>query len=59
MPGEGVIDLKRMLRAVRDGRSAPPVAVEVISDDLAARDPFEVARLAAAATRAVLEEAGW
>jgi sugar phosphate isomerase/epimerase len=59
MPGEGVIDLKRMLRAVRDGRAAPPVAVEVISDDLAARDPFEVARSAVTATRAVLEEAGW
>lgn len=59
MPGEGVIDLRRMLSALRDGREEPPVAVEVISDDLALRDPFEVAGTAAATTRSVLENARW
>jgi sugar phosphate isomerase/epimerase len=59
MPGAGVIDLPRMLGAVCDGRDKPPVVVEVISDAIAGRDPFEVARTAAAATRAVLHAAGW
>jgi sugar phosphate isomerase/epimerase len=59
MPGAGVIDLSRMLRVVRDRHAEPAIAVEVISDDLAARDPFEVARSAAASVRAVLAEAGW
>jgi sugar phosphate isomerase/epimerase len=59
LPGDGVIDLVGMLTELGARRPLPPVAVEVISDRLAAADPFAVARMAAATTTAVLASAGW
>ena len=46
LPGEGAADLTGLLRALRDSGCVAPLEVEVYSDVLHARDPFEVARRA-------------
>jgi sugar phosphate isomerase/epimerase len=58
LPGAGAADVPALLRALRDAGCTAPMEVEVYSDDLAARDPVDAARLAHAALVAVLERAG-
>jgi sugar phosphate isomerase/epimerase len=54
LPGEGAIDLGRVLGAARAAKGSAPIGVEVFSARLAALPPVEAARLAADAMRAVL-----
>jgi sugar phosphate isomerase/epimerase len=54
LPGQGVIDFDRLFETLRGSGQTPDLAVEVISDELAALDPYEAAARVAAATRAVL-----
>ncbi len=58
LPGTGVADLTGLLHALRAAGCAAPIEVEVYSDDLAARDPVDAARLTHVAFTAVLERAG-
>jgi sugar phosphate isomerase/epimerase len=58
LPGEGVADVPGLLRALRDSGCTAPMEIEVYSDDLAARDPVDVARLAYDALTGVLARAG-
>jgi sugar phosphate isomerase/epimerase len=58
LPGRGAADVPALLRALRDAGCTAPMEVEVYSDDLAARDPVDAARLAHAALVDVLERAG-
>jgi sugar phosphate isomerase/epimerase len=57
LPGDGAADVVGMLRALRDAGCTAPTEVEVYSDDLAARDPVDAARLAYIALVNVLERA--
>jgi sugar phosphate isomerase/epimerase len=59
LPGTGVIDFGVLLRGLADAGHRPPIAVEVLSDELSRMDPRRAASLAAAATRRVLESADW
>lgn len=58
LPGEGVIDLSRLLTELRLTGERPAIAVEVLSDRLAAEGPYRIAELAIAAGRRVLARAG-
>jgi sugar phosphate isomerase/epimerase len=58
LPGTGVADVPGLLRALRDAGCTAPMEVEVYSDDLAARDPVDAARIAHTALVDVLERAG-
>jgi sugar phosphate isomerase/epimerase len=58
LPGTGAADVVGLLRALRAAGCTAPMEVEVYSDDLLAREPVEVARLAHAALTTVLVEAG-
>ena len=58
LPGQGTADVPVLLRALRDAGCSAPMEVEVYSDELAARDPVDAARLAHAALVDVLERAG-
>lgn len=55
VPGAGAFDLPGYLRALRAIGADVPIGVEVFSDDLHALGPTEAARLAADATRALLD----
>jgi sugar phosphate isomerase/epimerase len=59
LPGNGVIDLAGLLHSLADAGHHPPIAVEVLSDELSAMDPRLAASLAAAATLRVLQSANW
>jgi sugar phosphate isomerase/epimerase len=59
LPGTGAIDLIGLLRKLDAAGHHPPIAVEVLSDELGAMHHVRAAALAAAATRQVLEAAGW
>jgi sugar phosphate isomerase/epimerase len=54
VPGAGDLDLAPLLRALREIGAVAPVGVEVLSDDLHARDAVEAGRLAGDATRRLL-----
>jgi sugar phosphate isomerase/epimerase len=58
LPGAGVADVPALLRALRTAGCTAPMEVEVYSDDLAARDPVDAARLAHAALVDIMERAG-
>ncbi len=58
LPGEGVIDLPRLLDELAAWGWAGPVSVEVKHPDLHAMPPIEAARRAFAAAHAVLARAG-
>lgn len=58
LPGEGELPLLAFLGALATADVRAPVSVEVLSDELDARSPAEVARLAADSTRRVLRAAG-
>ena len=58
LPGEGAFDLVGYLSALRTIGAVAPIGIEVFSDDLHAHGPLEAARLAAEATRNVLEQVG-
>ncbi len=59
LPGSGAIDLTGLLRGLNAAGHHPSIAVEVLSDELAAMDPRRAASLAASSTRQVLESASW
>ena len=54
VPGDGDIDLPRILRYLRDGGSPAPLGVEVFCEELFDRPPDEVAVRCADGVRAVL-----
>ena len=56
LPGEGALDLAGLMDALERTGTIAPVAVEVFSDDLAARPVAEVAMRSAQAARALLGE---
>lgn len=58
LPGEGSFDLVGFVRMLADHGVTAPLCVEVISDDLARLPIAEAAASTAAATRAVLAQAG-
>jgi sugar phosphate isomerase/epimerase len=58
LPGAGGADVPALLCALRAAGCTAPMEVEVYSDDLAAREPVDAARLAHAALVDVLEQAG-
>ncbi|HWD25005.1 MAG TPA: sugar phosphate isomerase/epimerase [Acidimicrobiales bacterium] len=55
LPGTGTTPLIEILRAVRDAGRNSPIGVEINNDALHAMPPVEAAKLAAAATRSILE----
>jgi sugar phosphate isomerase/epimerase len=55
LPGDGALDLARLVAALRDARAVAPIGVEVFSDELHALEPREAARRAGEAVRRVLE----
>jgi sugar phosphate isomerase/epimerase len=57
LPGAGVGDLAGLVRTLRDRGCTAPMEVEVYSDELAALDPFAVARRAMHALGDVLSDA--
>jgi sugar phosphate isomerase/epimerase len=57
LPGTGSGDLAGLVRTLRDRGCTAPTEVEVYSDELAAFDPFAVARRAMHALRNVLIDA--
>jgi sugar phosphate isomerase/epimerase len=57
LPGAGAADVVGLVRALRAAGCTAPMEVEVYSDDLAARDPVDVARVAHAALTEVLARA--
>ncbi|GLY18035.1 IolI protein [Kineosporia sp. NBRC 101677] len=56
LPGAGVVDLTGFLGALNEVGVQLPLAVEVLSDELDARNPVEVAMLAARSVEALLRE---
>jgi sugar phosphate isomerase/epimerase len=54
LPGEGAIDLRAILRVLREAGSPAPIGVEVFSDELATLPAALAARRAGDAARAVL-----
>ena len=58
LPGSGAADLTGLLSALRASGCRAPMEVEVYSDELAAHDPVDAARLAHAALTNVLVRAG-
>jgi sugar phosphate isomerase/epimerase len=59
LPGEGSFDLVGFLRLLDEMGVAAPVTVEILSDEQNARPTDEAARVAIAATLAVMQEAGF
>ncbi|MEX0743616.1 MAG: sugar phosphate isomerase/epimerase family protein [Actinomycetota bacterium] len=59
LPGEGSFDLVGFLRLLDEMGVGAPVTVEILSDEQNARPVDEAARVAIAATRAVMQEAGF
>jgi sugar phosphate isomerase/epimerase len=59
LPGEGNLDLEGFLRLLDGHRVTAPVTVEILSDEQNARPTDEAARVAMAATRAVMGRAGF
>jgi sugar phosphate isomerase/epimerase len=59
VPGTGAIDLVGLLRGLTAAGHHPPIAVEVLSDELSAMGPQRAAALVGEATRQVLEAAAW
>ncbi len=59
LPGDGVVDIVGVLRAVRETGAKPLFAPEVFSKELFELGPDEMARQVAEATRRVLVEAGF
>jgi sugar phosphate isomerase/epimerase len=57
LPGRGAADVAGLVRALREAGCTAPMEAEVYSDALAARDPYDVARLAHAALTEVLAAA--
>jgi sugar phosphate isomerase/epimerase len=57
LPGDGAADVAGLVSALRVAGCRAPMEVEVYSDDLAARDPLDAARLAHAALTDVLVRA--
>ena len=55
LPGDGDIDLPRILRMLREGGSPAPLGVEVFSEELFPLDPTDVARRCGDATRAAID----
>lgn len=55
--GDGEFDLDRFVRTLEAIGATAPYSVEIISSDLAARDPYEVARRMADTTRGVIARA--
>jgi len=58
LPGEGEFDLTGYLGALVDTGTRAPMGVEIFSDELHARGPETAARLAADATRTLLDRVG-
>ena len=58
MMGDGVIDLARLWRLVREAGYRGPVEVEIFSDDWWSRDPHEVLDLAIARCRDIFAPVG-
>jgi sugar phosphate isomerase/epimerase len=56
LPGQGELDLVGYLGALKETGTRAPIGVEVFSDDLHALGPDAAARLAADATRLLLED---
>jgi len=54
LPGEGEMDLTRVLRLLRDSGATPSYGVEVFSDALLEQDPAYVGRRTAGALRSLL-----
>jgi sugar phosphate isomerase/epimerase len=54
LPGDGDIDLPRILRMLREGGSPAPLGVEVFAEELFEQDPNEVARRCGDATRVAI-----
>jgi len=59
LPGEGSFDLVGFLRLLDEMGVGAPVTVEILSDEQNVRPTDEAARVAIAATRAVMQEAGF
>jgi sugar phosphate isomerase/epimerase len=57
LPGQGELDLARLVRALRAGSANAPLGVEVFSEELHALPPVEAGRRAGAATRRLLDAA--
>jgi sugar phosphate isomerase/epimerase len=58
-PGAGVFDLIGLLRGLDEHGVRAPIAIEVLSDKFAGRDPAEVFGELVATTAGVLDEAGY
>lgn len=56
-PGEGVIDLVGIIRALDSKGCTAPVGIEVISDEMNALSPIEGARRAGSSMRSILNKA--
>ena len=59
LPGDGVVDIVGVLRALREIGASPLFAPEVFSQELFAQGVDEMAGQVAEATRRVLAEAGY
>ncbi|WP_063064127.1 sugar phosphate isomerase/epimerase family protein [Nocardia violaceofusca] len=59
LPGHGAAALIPMLRRLARHGVRAPIAVEVVSDDLDAQDPYVTARQAYTTSRRVLRDSGW
>jgi sugar phosphate isomerase/epimerase len=57
LPGDGQLDVARLLVALRAIGAVAPIGVEVFSDELHALGPHEAARRAGAATRRLVAQA--
>ena len=56
LPGAGELDLRGLVRTLREIGAVAPVGVEVFSDELHALDPREIGRQAGHALRALLAD---
>ncbi|PSR66856.1 sugar phosphate isomerase [Nocardia sp. MDA0666] len=59
LPGHGAAELIPMLRRLARHGVRAPIAVEVVSDELDAQDPYVTARQAYVSSRSVLRDSGW
>ncbi|WP_094025506.1 sugar phosphate isomerase/epimerase family protein [Nocardia cerradoensis] len=59
LPGHGTAALIPMLRRLARHGVRAPIAVEVVSDELDAQDPYVTARQAYVSSRRVLRDSGW
>ena len=57
-PGDGILDLRRMLMMLKDQGFRGPVSLELFREDLWEADPLEVAKTGAEKVRKLLDEVG-